>query len=421
MKKKTIIQIVSGIVVILVAVFVLRSCQNAKGVITFETTTVTKGNISNTITASGTIQAVKTVAVGTQVSGVIQKIYVDFNSTVKKGQLLAKLDETPLRVLLAQSLSTVVSAKADLAFKKVTYDRFKALFDKQLIAKGDYDQALMNYDQSKANLSNANANYNKSKINLDYASIFSPIDGVVLNRAVDEGQTVASSFNTPTLFSIANDLTQMQVQADVDEADIGQVKLGQRAEFTVDAFPDDKFGGTVTQIRLQPVVTSNVVTYIVIIEAPNPDKKLMPGMTANASIFVTEANGLIVVDSKALRFTPDVQLMADYQKKFPQIAKNEINQQLTKKPGSRGGDISKHAILWVKKGDEINPVKVVTGLSDETNTEIVSGVSVGTEVIYSMKLVSKSDTAKKAAVKSPFTPTRPGQGQSRTPRTPAKN
>jgi HlyD family secretion protein len=421
MKKKTIIQIVSGIVVILVAVFVLRSCQNAKGEITFETTTVTKGNISNAITASGTIQAVKTVAVGTQVSGVIQKIYVDFNSTVKKGQLLAKLDETPLRVLLAQSRSTVVSATADLAFKKATYDRYKVLFEKQLIAKADYDQTVMNLEQSKANLTGANANYNKSKINLDYASIFSPIDGVVLNRAVDEGQTVASSFNTPTLFSIANDLTQMQVQANVDEADIGQVKLGQRAEFTVDAFPDDKFGGTVTQVRLQPVVTSNVVTYTVIVEAPNPDKKLMPGMTANASIFVTEANGLIIVDSKALRFTPDVQLMADYQKKFPQIAKNDINQQLTKKPRSKGGDISKHAILWVKKGDEINPVKVVTGLSDETNMEIVSGVSVGEEVIYSMKLVAKSDTAKKANVKSPFTPSRPGQGQGRTPRTPAKN
>jgi HlyD family secretion protein len=408
MKRKTIIQIVVGVAVIVVAYFAFTVFQNSKGVITFETTVVTKGNITNAITASGTIQAVKTVAVGTQVSGVIQKIYVDFNSTVKKGQLLAKLDETPLRVLLAQSKSAVVSATADLQFKKVTYDRNKALFEKQLIAKADFDQAQMNYDQSKANLTGANSNYTKSKINLDYASIFSPIDGVVLNRAVDEGQTVASSFNTPTLFSIANDLTQMQVQANVDEADIGQVILGQRAEFNVDAFPDLKFAGTVTQIRLQPVVTSNVVTYTVIIEAPNPDKKLMPGMTANASIFVTEAKDLLIVESKALRFTPDAKLMSDYEKKFPQAAKAGIEQQLNKSAKRAPKENSKHGILWVKKGDEINPVKVVTGLSDGTNIEIVSGVLNGDEVIYSMKLTTKSDTVKKATVKSPFTPSRPG-------------
>ena len=243
------------------------------------------------------------------------------------------------------------------------------------------------------------------------SSIFSPIDGVVLNRAVDEGQTVASSFNTPTLFSIANDLTQMQVQANVDEADIGQVKLGQRAEFNVDAFPDMKFGGTVTQVRLQPVVTSNVVTYTVIIEAPNPDKKLMPGMTANASIFVTEAKDLLIVESKALRFTPDSNLMADYIKKFPQVAKANIDKELNKKPRAGARENSKRGTLWVKKDDEINPVKVVTGLSDGTNIEIVSGVVNGDEVIYSMKLTTMSDTVKKATVKSPFTPSRPsGRG-----------
>jgi len=415
MKRKTIIQIVAAIIIIVVAVFVFKSYQNAKGVITIETTKVTIGNISNAITASGTIQAVKTVAVGTQVSGVILKIYVDFNSTVKKGQLLAKLDETPLRVLLDQSRSTVVSAEADLQFKKVTYERYKSLFDKQLIAKGDYDQALMNFEQSKATLTGANANYAKNKINLAYASIYSPIDGVVLNRAVDEGQTVASSFNTPTLFSIANDLTRMQVQANVDEADIGQVKLGQRSEFNVDAFPDIKFVGTVTQVRLQPVVTSNVVTYTVIIEAPNPDLKLMPGMTANASIFVDEAKNLLIVDSKALRFKPDSKLMSDYEKDFPQIAKAEISQEFNKKVRSSTKDSTKQITLWLKKGNEITPVKVSTGLSDGTNTAIKSGVSAGDKVIFSMKLVAKSDTAQKANVKSPFTPSRPGQG-----RTPAK-
>ncbi len=410
MKRKRIIQIVSAAVILVAAFFAFRSWQNKKEVIVFDTTAVSAGSISNSITASGTIQAVKMVAVGTQVSGVIQKIYVDFNSIVKKGQLLATLDETPLRVLLDQSRSTVVSATADRDFKKITYDRYKALFEKQLIAKAEYDQAVVNYDQSKASLSGANSNYTKNKINLAYASIFSPIDGVVLNRAVDEGQTVAASFNTPTLFSIANDLTQMRVEANVDEADIGQVKLGQRVEFNVDAFPDLKFGGIVTQVRLQPVVTSNVVTYTVIIEAPNPDKKLMPGMTANASIFVTEAMDLIIVESKALRFTPDSKLMNDYQKKFPQAEWAAIEKELAK-PAKRGArDNHEEATLWVKKGNEIIPVKVVTGLSDATNTEIKSGVSDGEEVIFAMKLTSKSDTIVNAAVKSPFTPSRPARG-----------
>lgn len=416
MKRKTIIQIVSGVIIIAIAFFVIKAFRSAKGEIKFETTLVSKGDISNTVTATGTIQAVKMVAVGTQVSGVIKKIYVDFNSTVKKGQILAKIDETPLRANLDQSRATVVSAAADLLFNKTNYERFKSLFEKQLIAKSEYDQAVLSYDQSKANLSNANSVYSKNKINLEYATIYSPIDGVVLNRAVDEGQTVAASFNTPTLFSIANDLTQMRVEANVDEADIGQIKLGQRVEFTVDAFQDIKFAGTVTQIRLQPLVTANVVTYTVIIEAPNPDKKLMPGMTANANIFVQEAKGLLIVDSKALRFIPDSTLMKDYIKKYPQKANSGINQKLRKRGKGRGGargnsvNNNKPATLWVKKGTEIEPVKVFTGLTDGTNTEIKSGVPEGTEVIVSMQLISRNDTTKKATVKSPFAPSRPGRG-----------
>ena len=360
MKRKTIIQVISVVVIVAIVTIVLKACQSAKSEIKIETARVSKGSISNTVTATGTIQAIKTVAVGTQVSGVIKKIYVDFNSIVKKGQILARIDETPLLANLDQSKATVESAEADLQYKKSNYERLKALFEKKLIAKSDYDQAVLNYDQAKASLSNANSNYSKNKINLEYATIYSPIDGVVLNRAVDEGQTVAASFNTPTLFSIANDLTQMRVEANVDEADIGQVKLGQRVEFNVDAYQDDKFNGTVTQIRLQPVVTSNVVTYTVIIEAPNPEKKLMPGMTANANIFVDEAKDLLIVDSKALRFTPDSKLMSEYIKKFPQIAKEKINQELRSKIKGTAGTTEKMSTLWVKKGNEIEPVKVVT-------------------------------------------------------------
>lgn len=409
MKRKSIIQLISVVIIISVAVIILKACQSAKSEIKIETTTVSKGSISNTVTATGTIQAIKTVAVGTQVSGVIKKIYVDFNSIVKKGQILARIDETPLRAALDQSKSTVESAAADLQYKKTNYERYKALFEKQLIAKSDYDQAVLNYDQAKANLANANSNYDRNKINLEYATIYSPIDGVVLNRAVDEGQTVAASFNTPTLFSIANDLTRMRVEANVDEADIGQVKLGQRVEFNVDAYQDTKFTGTVTQIRLQPVVTSNVVTYTVIIEAPNPEKKLMPGMTANASIFVDEANDLLVVDNKALHFTPDSKLMGEYMKKFPQMAKSKINQKLAKKVKSNVGNNDKSTTLWIKKGNEIEPVEVTTGLSDGINMEIKSGVSEGDKVIFAMQSITNSDTTKQEAVKSPFMPSRPGR------------
>ena len=408
MKRRISIPILSAVILITIISFVLKACQSAKSEIKIETTMVSKGSISNSVTATGTIQAIKTVAVGTQVSGVIQKIYVDFNSIVKKGQILARIDETPLLANLEQSKATVESADADLQYKNATYERIKALYEKKLIAKGDYDQAVLNLAQSKANLSNAKSNYDKTKINLEYATIYSPIDGVVLNRAVDEGQTVAASFNTPTLFSIANDLTQMQVQANVDEADIGQVKLGQRVEFNVDAYPDLKFTGTVTQVRLQPVVTSNVVTYTVIIQAPNPEKKLMPGMTANASIFVDEAKDLLVVDSKALRFTPNSTLMAEYMKNNPQTAKAKINGILKSNAKPNTGDASKQTILWIKKGNEINPVNVVTGLTDGINIEIKSGVAEGDVVIFAMQAATATTTAAQTETKSPFMPTRPG-------------
>jgi HlyD family secretion protein len=412
MKLKTSIPIFASVLLLTVGSLVLKSCQSSKGEINIETTAISKGSITNTVTATGTIQAIKTVAVGTQVSGVISKLYVDFNSNVKKGQVLAQLDRTPLLASLEQSKSTVESAQADLTLKKVTYDRYKALYEKKLIAKGDYDQAIANYQQSKANLDNANSVNDKNKINLDYATIYSPIDGVVLNRAVDEGQTVAASFSTPTLFSIANDLTQMQVEANVDEADIGQVKLGERVEFTVDAFSDLKFKGTVTQIRLQPVITSNVVTYTVIIQAPNPDKKLMPGMTANANIFVDEASDLLVVDSKALLFSPNSKLFEEYMKVNPQSAKAKIEHLLSangKTKGAAAIEGKKPTILWVKKGTEINPVKVETGLSDGINTEIKSGVAEGDQVIFAMQSAAADNAASNTAVKSPFMPTRPGR------------
>ena len=401
MKKKVIY--IGGAIIAIVAIFlIIRGSSNSKVTFAIETGKVGKGNISNTVTATGKIEAIKTVEVGTQVSGVIDKIFVDFNSLVKKGQLLAKLDETPLRAQLEQSQSAVDNSEAELTYQKATYDRFKVLYDKKLIAQADYDLALYNYNKAQFDLSNSKSVYDKSKINLDYASIYSPIDGIILDRAVDEGQTVAASFNTPTLFTIANDLTQMQVEANVDEADIGQVKMSQRVEFTVDAYPELKFDGLVTEVRLQPVVTNNVVTYTVIIKAPNPELKLMPGMTASITIFTKEKKDILVVTGKAIRFNPDPKLIGEYLKSlnelkppmdFPKMEKNNFDKQGT--------------FVWVKKDAQIERKQIEVGESDGINYELVSGLNEGDELVLSLE--KQNIQAIKKAAKSPFMPQRPGQ------------
>ena len=303
--RKKLILIAALLLVSVVSILAITLFSKKKPEFSFETARVTEGKITNAVTATGTIEAITTVNVGTQVSGIIRHIYVDFNDKVKKGQVLAQLDETVLKAQVDQSQAAVDQALAEYNFQKATYDRLKVLFEKNLIAQSDYDQALYNYQNSKAALSNAKSSLSRAKVNLAYATIYSPIDGVVLNRAIEEGQTVAASFNTPTLFTIVNDLTQMEVQTSVDEADIGKVKQGQRVEFTVDAYPDIKFEGEVSQVRLQPITTNNVVTYNVILRAPNPDKKLMPGMTASATIFVQEDDHALIVSGRALRFRPD--------------------------------------------------------------------------------------------------------------------
>jgi HlyD family secretion protein len=363
MKKKTVI-IILAIVVVVAAILVKKGSSKGGSSYTFETVKVERTRISNIVTATGTIEAITTVNVGTQVSGIIQHVYADFNQNVKQGQLLAKLDETSLLAQLEQSQSSVDQAQAQLNFQEATYKRIKALFEKDLIAQGDYDQALYNYENSKASLSNAKSALARTKVNLDYATITSPIDGVVLNRAVEEGQTVAASFNTPTLFTIVNDLTQMEVQTNIDEADIGKVKQGQRVEFTVDAYPDMKFKGVVSEVRLQPVTTNNVVTYVVILRAENPDKKLMPGMTASVKIYIEENEKTLVVSGKSIRFTPD----EDYMKK---LADSVLNFEVKS--------------VWVKDekgGARQIPVKI--GIDNGSDVEILSGLKEGDEVIISM-------------------------------------
>jgi HlyD family secretion protein len=422
MKKKTLIISLSGLALILILGFMVHSCKNKAQNISFETSKATKGTVSNTVTATGTIEALKTVEVGTQVSGVISNIYVDFNSVVKKGQILAEIDKTPLMAALQIAQASLDEAKANMVYQSSSFERIKTLHEKNLVAQSDYDLALYNYSQAQGSLKNSESNYNKASINLSYATITSPINGVVLNRAVDEGQTVAASFNTPTLFSIANDLTQMQVEVAIDEADIGHVKNGQHVDFTVDAFPDLNFIGEVTQIRLNPVITSNVVTYTVIVRSNNPDSKLMPGMTANISIIVQKAENALLVPYKATRFVPDNSMMALYYSSLskdgkPENMKMPENMKAPKDgsfPGMMGAP-QKTALndstanIWVKTDKILHPVTVKTGVSDGSSIEIKSGLKEGDEVILSMSLEGGSGMPTgSTGAKSPFMPTPPG-------------
>lgn len=394
MKKKSLITL-AILIVAVCAMMALKPFTKKEAVVAFETVRVEKGTITNTVTATGTIEAITTVKVGTQVSGILKGVYVDFNDNVKKGQLLAQLDETSLRAQMEQSQSQVDQAQAQLNYNESTYKRLKALYDKNLIAQADYDQAVYNYENSKAAVVNAKSNLARSKVNLDYATITSPIDGVVLNRAVEEGQTVAASFNTPELFTIVNDLTQMEVQTSVDEADIGKVKLGQRVEFSVDAYPSLKFTGTVSEVRLQPVTTNNVVTYDVILSAPNPGKKLMPGMTASATIYVEEKDNTLIVSGKALRFTPDASYMQQQPGKMMSNSPSDESEQKmalgNSSSSQRAQGISRDQaademkIVWVRDQKAgLHQVRVKTGIDNGTNTEIVSGLNEGDEVIISM-------------------------------------
>jgi HlyD family secretion protein len=419
MKKKTLIT--TGIIAIIgiAAILILKPFSKKDAAVSFDTVKVEKGNISNIVRASGSIEAIKTVNVGTQVSGILEHVYVDFNDNVKEGQLLAKLDETSLKAQLDQSQSAVNMAQAQLNFQEATYNRLKVLFEKKLIAQADFDQAVFNYENSKGSLSNAKSALQRAMVNLDYATITSPINGVILNRAVEEGQTVAASFNTPTLFTIVNDLTQMEVHTSIDEADIGKVKQGQRVEFTVDAYPDMNFEGKVSELRLQPVTTNNVVTYVVILSAPNPEKKLMPGMTAVTDIYVEEKQNTLILPGKAIRFTPDPAYLQKLMKrmkpgnnglrKVPAAApsvKPPLPGTFTPGMETKTGEAAPGTKrVWVK--DEtggIHPVNASIGIDNGLNVEILSGLKEGDEVIVSMSSVaSKTKTSKTSnAPRGPF-------------------
>lgn len=399
-KKKIILLVVAALAVVAIGYQMLAG-GDSKQKVTFATAKVERTTLSESITATGTIEPVTEVEVGTQVSGIIDKIYVDYNSVVTKGQLIAEMDRVTLQSELASQRASYDGAKAEYEYQKKLYERNEKLHAKQLIADTDYEQSLYNYQKAKSAFDSSRAALAKAERNLSYATITSPIDGVVISRAVEEGQTVASGFETPTLFTIAADLTQMQVVADVDEADIGGVEEGQRAVFTVDAYPNDQFEGVVTQVRLgesssstTASSSSTVVTYEVIISAPNPSLKLKPRLTANVTLYTLDRPNVLAIPTRALRFTPNPFFVGE---------KAVIN------------DVEAPHKVWTHQGNTYTAHAVETGISGGNYTEVLSGINEGTEIITEASFAVMGGMPNGAAPeaaggeRSPFMPGPPGK------------
>lgn len=373
--------------------------ENAE--IKVETIKAQKGDVVTTVTATGTLQPITEVSVGTQVSGVVQKIYVDYNSVVKQGQLLAELDKTTLNSAVALAQAAYNGAANEQRYLQTVFNRQKTLFENKVISNSDYDEALYKLNNAKSVVSQRKSDLARAKTNLSYANIYSPIDGVVLSRAVDEGQTVAASLSTPTLFTIAKDLSEMQVEANVDEADIGQVKQGQRVSFTVDAYQDEEFSGVITQVRLNPTTTSSVVTYTVVIKAENPGLKLKPGLTATITIYTLELKDVLTLEAKAVNFQPDLAILNSYQKANNFQELSELNK-TSKDAGT--------ATIWVMTTKGIASKGIKIGTSDGVNVEVLSGLSEGEDVVYSLKALTKVEAQSEAeSNESPFMPKAPGK------------
>lgn len=380
---------VGAIALIAIVIWALLGGKKEEN-IAYETAIVEMGNIQNSITATGTIEPVTSVTVGTQVSGIVSKLYVDYNSIVKKGQVIAELDKTNLISELNTAKANLASAQSALNYQQANYQRYKTLFDKGLVSADDYESARLSYLQAKEQVASSRENVNKAQTNLGYATITSPIDGIVLSKSVEEGQTVASSFSTPELFVIAQDLTDMRVIANIDEADIGGVKEGQRVTFTVDAFPDDSFEGQVTQVRQQATTESNVVTYEVVVSARNDNLKLKPGLTANITIFTLEKNDVLTVPSKALRFIPTEAI----------LTKGQVIE-----------DCEAQHKVWTLEGNVFKAHAVEIGTTNGMTTEIVNGISKGTKVLVDFKISNSDDDMPAEQAGNPFMPKRPSNNK----------
>ena len=380
-----------AVVIAILIAWSLLSGGKKESKVTFDTAKVEKTNISTSITATGTIEPVTIVTVGTQVSGIVSHLYVDYNSVVKKGQVIAELDRTNLISELNAQKANLASAQSSLNYQQSNFERYKTLYDKGLVSADEFESARLQYQQAKEQVAQSRESVQRAQTNLGYATITSPIDGVVLSKSVEEGQTVAASFNTPELFTIAQDLTNMRVIADIDEADIGGVKEGQRVTFTVDAFPEDSFEGAVTQVRQQATTESNVVTYEVVISAPNVDLKLKPGLTANVTIYTLEKNDVLAVPAKALRFQPNEALL---------------------QKGETIEDCEGRFKVWTKEGTVFKAHKVETGTTNGVMTEILSGIAPGTDVLTDFNISGGEMGMPEQQATNPFMP-RPGNRNSR--------
>ena len=370
--------------VVIVAGAVIATCSRGKknDEVEFEMSKVAPANLQNSITATGSIEPVTSVTVGTQVSGIVSKLYVDYNSVVKKGQVIAELDKTNLTSELHTAKANLASMQSTLSYQTANFKRNQTLYKKGLISANEFEEAQLAYRQAKENVATARENVRKAQTNLGYATITSPIDGIVLSKSVEEGQTVAASFSTPELFTIAQDLTNMQVVADVDEADIADVKVGERVSFTVDAYPTETFSGTVKQVRQEATTTNNVVTYEVVISAPNADMKLKPGLTANVTIFTSELNGVLSIPSKALRYSPEKET----------VGKRKIV------------DCNGKNKVWTLEGNQVVAHAVKIGMTDGTHTQILGGITAGKQIITGIKMNTDEAETDGQQESSPFAP-----------------
>lgn len=384
MKKKT--YIIIGVVAIVALLAYMMFGGKEKKPVTYVTQEVKSATITTSVTATGTIEPVTSVTVGTQVSGIVAHLYVDYNSVVKKGQVIAELDKTNLMSELASAKANLASVRSNLQYQKSNYERYNTLYQKGLISANDFEQARLSYEQAQQQVRTASESVRKAQTNLGYATITSPIDGIVLSKSVEEGQTVAASFNTPELFTIAQDLTNMQVVADIDEADIGEVREGQRVSFTVDAYPDDTFEGRVTQVRQEATTESNVVTYQVVISAPNASMKLKPGLTANVTIYTMEVSNVLAVPSKALKFVPNEKMLTEEQSIQDCQAKNKV---------------------WMQEGNVFKAYPVTVGISNGMLTEIKTGVKAGQKVITEFRMGGEDEEENTAQNSNPFMPKPP--------------
>ena len=376
-----------------------------KASIAVQTVKLSKQNVTTSVTATGTVEPVDQVDVGTQVSGIINHIYADYNSPVKKGQLLAELDKTNLQESVNNALAQYNASLNELNYYQQNYNRQNNMYKSGVISKADYEQAAYQVKNSQETVSQRKTALAQARTNLSYANIYAPIDGIILSREVEEGQTVAASMTTPTLFTIAKDITKMQVEANVDEADIGGVEVGQRVSFTVDAYPQEEFSGRVRQVRMSATTESNVVTYTVIIDADNPEQKLKPGLTATITIFTQELKGTNTVPASAIAFSPDTETLQKY------YQQNQITAKIPEIKTGKG----KEKYIWIKNNDRSLSQKLITvGINDGINIQVVSGLSGSEQIVTSLEEQTEPVAKSESDESSPFMPKRPNNNNKKS-------